>query len=64
MVFGVETGKEVGGTGQIKIGFVEEQCFKLGVKEIVNATYRVSRWLSKNTEHWQFHCRWHKILSY
>ena len=33
MVFGVETGREVGGRGQIRIGFVEEQCFKFGVKE-------------------------------
>ena len=34
MVFGVETGREVVGRGQIRIGFVEEQCFKFGVKEL------------------------------
>ena len=34
MVFGVETWREVGGRGQIRIGFVEEQCFKFGVKEL------------------------------
>ena len=32
MVFGVDTGREVGGRGHIRIGFVEEQCFKFGVK--------------------------------
>ena len=34
MVFGVKTGSEVGRRGQIRIGFVEEQCFKFGVKEL------------------------------
>jgi len=34
MVFGVETWREVGGRGQIRIEFVEEQCFKFGVKEL------------------------------
>ena len=34
MVFGVETGREGGGRGQIKIGFVEKQCFKFGVKQL------------------------------
>ena len=34
MVFGVETGMEGGRRGQIRIGFVEEQCFKFGVKEL------------------------------
>ena len=34
MVFGVETWREVGRKGQIRIGFVEEQCFKFGVKEL------------------------------
>jgi len=34
MVFGVETGREVGRRGQIRIGFVEEECFKFGVKEL------------------------------
>ena len=34
MVFGVEMGREVGRRGQIRIGFVEEQCFKFGVKEL------------------------------
>ena len=34
MVFGVETGREVERRRQIRIGFVEEQCFKLGVKEL------------------------------
>ena len=34
MVFEVETGREVGGRGQIRIGFVEEQCFKFGMKEL------------------------------
>jgi len=29
--FGVETGREVAG---IRIGFVEEQCFKFRVKEL------------------------------
>ena len=33
MVFGVETGREVGRRGQLRIGFVEEQCFKSGVKD-------------------------------
>ena len=33
-MFGVETGREVGGRGLIRIGFVEEQCFKFGVKEL------------------------------
>jgi len=35
MVFGVETGREVGRSGQIK--FVEKLCFKLGVKELWRA---------------------------
>jgi len=30
MVFGVETGREVGRREQIRTGFVEEQCFKFG----------------------------------
>jgi len=34
MVFGIEMEREVGGRGQIRIGFVEEQCFKFGVKEL------------------------------
>src|SRR6218665_1630123 len=34
MVFGVATGGEVEGRGQIRIGFVEEQCFKFGVKKL------------------------------
>jgi len=34
MGFGVETGREVGRRGQIRIGLVEEQCFKFGVKEL------------------------------
>ena len=34
MVFGVETEREVGRRGRIKIGFVEEQCFLFGVKEL------------------------------
>jgi len=34
MVFGVETGREVGRRGQIRIGFVEEQCFKFEVKQL------------------------------
>ena len=34
MVFGVETGRKVGRIGQIRIGFVEEQYFKFGVKEL------------------------------
>src|SRR6218665_300284 len=34
MVFGVETRREVGERGQIRIGFAEEQCFKFGVKEL------------------------------
>jgi len=33
-MFGVETGREVGRRGQIRIGFVEEQRFKFGVKEL------------------------------
>ena len=28
MVFGVETGREVGRRGQIRIGFIEEKCFR------------------------------------
>ena len=32
MVFGVEMGREVWRRGQMRIGFVEEQCFKFGVK--------------------------------
>ena len=34
MVFGVETGKEVGRRGQIRIRFIEEKCFQYGVKEL------------------------------
>ena len=34
MVFGVETGREVGRKGQIRIGFIEEKCFQFGVKEL------------------------------
>jgi len=34
MVFGVEMGSEVGRRGGIRIGFVEEQCFQFGVKEL------------------------------
>jgi len=34
MVFGVETWRVVGGRRQIRIGFVEEQCFKFGVKKL------------------------------
>jgi len=34
MVFRVETGREVGRRGQIRKGFVEEQCFKFGMKEL------------------------------
>ena len=33
MVFGFETGREVGRRGWIRIGFVEEQCFQFGAKE-------------------------------
>jgi len=33
-VFGVEAGREVGRRGQIRIGFVEERCFKFGAKEL------------------------------
>jgi len=33
MVFGVERWREVGKRGQIRMGFVEKQCFKFGVKE-------------------------------
>jgi len=35
MMFGVETRRDVGRRGQIRIGFVEEQCYyKFGVKEL------------------------------
>ena len=34
IVFRVETGREAGRRGQIRIGFLEEQCFKLGVREL------------------------------
>jgi len=34
MVFGVETGREVGSRCIIRIGFVEEQCVKFGVKRL------------------------------
>jgi len=34
MVFGAETGREVGRRGGIRIGVVEEQCFRFGVKEL------------------------------
>ena len=34
LVFGVETGREVGRRGQMRIGFVEEQCFEFEVKEL------------------------------
>jgi len=37
MVFGVETGMDVGRRGQIRIGFAKEQCFKFGVKELWRA---------------------------
>jgi len=33
-MFRVETGREVGRRGQIRQGFVEEQCFKFGMKEL------------------------------
>src|SRR6218665_3896206 len=33
MVFGVETGREVRGRRQIRIGLAKEQCFQFGVKE-------------------------------
>jgi len=32
--FGVETGREQRRRGQVRIGFVAEQCFKFGVKEL------------------------------
>jgi len=35
-VFGVETGREVGRRGQIRIGFVEEQCFRFGMKVVLS----------------------------
>jgi len=34
MVFGVEMGREARRRGQIRIGLVEEQGFKFGVKEL------------------------------
>jgi len=34
MVFGVEIGKEVGRRRLVRIGFVEECCFRFGVKEL------------------------------
>jgi len=34
MVFGVDTGREVEGRGQIRIEYAEEQCFKFGLKEL------------------------------
>src|SRR6218665_1594153 len=34
MVFEVDKGREVGRRGQIRIMFVEEQCFKFGMKEL------------------------------
>jgi len=34
MVFGVETGREVGRREKIRKGFAEEQCFKFVVKEL------------------------------
>ena len=34
MVFGVEMRREVGRRGWIMIGFIEEQCFQFGVKEL------------------------------
>jgi len=34
MVDGVETRRQVGRRGQIRIVFVEEQCFKFGAKEL------------------------------
>ena len=34
IVFGVETGREVGKRGWIRIGFVEEQCFQFWVNEL------------------------------
>ena len=33
-MFEVETGKDVGRRGQIKMEFVEEECFKFEVKEL------------------------------
>jgi len=45
MVFGVEAGREVGRRGQIRIGFVEEQCFRLGVKEL---------WRERESKGWGF----------
>jgi len=35
MVFEIEKRRKIGRRGQIRIGFVEEQCFKLGVKELL-----------------------------
>ena len=40
MVLGVETGREVGKRGQIRKGFVEEQCFKFGVRVSALSLYR------------------------
>jgi len=40
MVFGVETEREVGRRGQIRKGFVEQQCLKIRVKEL----WRVRKW--------------------
>ena len=34
IMLGAGTWREVGGRGQIRIGFVEEQCFKFAVKEL------------------------------
>jgi len=34
MVFGTETGSGVGRRRRIRIGFVGQQCFKFGVKEL------------------------------
>ena len=54
MVFGVETGKEVGRRGQIRIEFVEEQCLKFGVKEL----WRNSKgWCCRSC------CRWASRVS-
>ena len=33
MVFGVEMGREIRGSGRTSIGFAKEQCFQFGVKE-------------------------------
>ena len=40
MVSGIEIGREVGRRGWIRIGFVEEQCFQFGVKELCKDSKR------------------------